>query len=232
MELAIDLHRRGFTVVPHLAARAVQDRQELARIIDALVDAGIDEVFVIGGDQEQPVGAFTSALELLDALSTLERRPRTIGIAAYPEGHPKIPSDVLLDTLLRKQQHAAYAILQMSFDAGAIMSWLRSAKRQGFGLPVYLCLPGTLRIDRLLRIAVRLGIGQSLRYLEKQQGLLPQLLTGGYRYDPWSLIQALLAQFTPDHEQIVGIHWSTFNELARTIEWIEGKQRELRVTAR
>ena len=232
VELATELRRRGFTVVPHLAARGVKDKQELARVVDALADIGIDEVFVIGGDQEHPVGAFTSALELLDALSTLERRPRTIGIAAYPEGHPKIPSDVLMDVLLRKQQYASYAILQMSFDAEAILGWLRSAKRQGFDLPVYLCLPGTLRIDRLLRIAVRLGIGQSLRYLEKQQGLLPQLLTGGYRYDPWSFIQTLLAQFTPDHEQIVGIHWSTFNELTRTVEWIESRQRELRVTAR
>lgn len=223
VELATKLRRRGFTVVPHLAARGVKDRQELARVVDALADIGIDEVFFIGGDQEHPAGAFTSALE---------RRPRTIGIAAYPEGLPKIPSDVLMDVLLRKQPYASYAILQMSFDAEAILGWLRSAKRQGFDLPVYLCLPGTLRIDRLLRIAVRLGIGQSLRYLEKRQGLLPQLLTGGYRYDPWSFIHALLAQFTPDHEQIVGIHWSTFNELARTIEWIESRQRELRVTAR
>jgi len=232
VELATELRRRGFTVVPHLAARAVRDRHELARIIDTLVGAGIDEVFVIGGDQEQPVGAFSGALELLEVLSTLDRRPQTIGVAAYPEGHPKIPSSVLMDMLLKKQPYATYAILQLSFDAGAILDWLRAARSQGFHLPVYLCLPGTLRIDRLLRIAVRLGIGQSLRYLEKQQGLLPQLLTGGYRYDPWTLIESLLERFGPDHEQIVGIHWSTFNELTRTVEWIESRQRELRVTAR
>ena len=232
VELATELRRRGFTVVPHLAARGVKDRHELARIVATLAECGIDEVFVIGGDQEYPVGTLSSALELLVVLSTLEHRPRTIGIAAYPEGHPKIPSNVLMDILLRKQPYASYAILQMSFDAETILGWLRLAKRQGFDLPVYLCLPGTLRIDRLLRIAVRLGIGQSLRYLEKQQGLLPRLLSGGYRYDPWSFIQALLEQFTLDHEQIVGIHWSTFNELARTIEWIENRQRELRITVR
>lgn len=232
LQLTTTLRRHGLTVVPHLAARAITDERELADIVNVLAEHEIDEVFVIGGDQEEPVGAFSSSSELLEAMAGLGRRPRTIGIAAYPEGHPKVAPDVLMDALLRKQPYASYAILQMSFDAGAILGWLRSAREHGFTLPVYLCLPGTLRIDRLMRIALRLGIGQSLRYLEKQKGMVSQLLTGGIRYDPWSLIGELLERFSPDHEGIVGIHWSTFNELARTIEWIEQKQQELRASVR
>lgn len=47
---ALALHRYGYRVVPHLAARALRSVAELRTFWQELATAGIDEAFVIGGD--------------------------------------------------------------------------------------------------------------------------------------------------------------------------------------
>lgn len=225
--LAIELRKRGFHVVPHLAARGIQNRRQLAQMIDQLLQHDISEVFIIGGDQPQPVGEFPSATALLEVLDQLPQRPQVIGVAAYPEGHPHISSDVLWEALLQKQRYASYAVLQICFDADAILKWISQATERGFTLPVYLCLPGTMRLDRLVKIALRLGLGASLRYLEKQKALLPRLLTGGEQYDPWHLLETLARSTAPERERIVGVHWSTFNAVSQTVAWIQSQRMRL-----
>lgn len=227
MEVALDLRRRGYYVVPHLAARAIRDESQLAQFVDRMADAGIQEAFVIGGDNVEPAGAFSSAAELLEVLVRLPNRPSVIGIGAYPEGHTLIPTERLWEALLTKMKHASYAIFQLSFNPEAILGWLREARQKGFELPVYLCLPGTIRLDRLMRIGLRLGLGASLRYLEKQRALLPKLLTGGVRYDPWSLLKELASSDDPERDRIIGVHWSTFNSISDTVSWLESQRKRL-----
>src|SRR3954469_6816350 len=47
--------KHGYVAIPHLAARMIHNRQELSEIRDRLADAGIDAIFVPGGDVD-PVG--------------------------------------------------------------------------------------------------------------------------------------------------------------------------------
>src|SRR5690606_37393379 len=227
LALTADLHRRGVRVVPHLTARGIAGPSELERIIANLMELGIDEVFVIGGDPDRPVGEFESALDLLESLANLPKRPSTIGIGASPEGHPKISDDALMSALLAKQRYASYAIMQISFNPEAMLTWINEATAAGFTLPLYLCLPGTIRFDRLVRIAMRLGIGASLRYLEKQRGLARFVLTGGARYDPWATIGELAESQDAARDRRIGVHWSTCNAVEPTVKWVQEKQREL-----
>lgn len=226
IDITAALHQRGVRAVPHLAARGIDGPRQLEGILQRLQELGIDEVFVIGGDPDRPVGEFTSALDLLESLATMPWRPKTIGIGAYPEGHPKISDDALMSALLAKQQYASFAIMQISFNPEAIASWIDQINAAGFRLPLYLCLPGPIRLDRLARIALRLGLGASLRYLEKQRGLARFLLTGGARYDPWATIGELEKLPDQTRDQLVGVHWSTFNSVAQTVKWVTEKQRE------
>ena len=85
---ALALRQHGYRVVPHLAARALRSHQELVLLQQQFIAAGIDEVFVVGGDQTEPAGEFPGSRTLLTALVELQPRPRRIGIAAYPEGDP------------------------------------------------------------------------------------------------------------------------------------------------
>ena len=95
LEATLDLTERlighGYVAVPHLAARMVRDRAELAEICDRLTGKGITRVFVPGGDAD-PAGGYPDALSLLEDLDALGRPFPHVGITGYPESHPTIPT--------------------------------------------------------------------------------------------------------------------------------------------
>ena len=71
LDLAERLVKQGYAVVPHLAARMVRDRTQLAEICDRLTTAGVKSVFVPAGDQTPPAGSYDGALPLLEDLTSL-----------------------------------------------------------------------------------------------------------------------------------------------------------------
>ncbi|MFD0660866.1 hypothetical protein [Thermocatellispora tengchongensis] len=56
IDLAVRLTGHGYSAAPHLAARLVRDKQQLTDIVARLREAGVEEVFVIGGDAPEPAG--------------------------------------------------------------------------------------------------------------------------------------------------------------------------------
>ncbi|MDW8058902.1 MAG: methylenetetrahydrofolate reductase [Thermomicrobium sp.] len=228
LETALALRRAGYQVVPHLAARALRDRAQLAELWRRYSEAGVDEVFIVGGDQERPAGEFAASLDLVRAVVELQPRPRRIGITSYPEGHPHIPADVLERDLLAKQEYADYAVTNLVFDPDLFVRWLTTMRSHGFRLPLYIGLPGTLRIDRLIRIGMRLGLGSSIRYLEKQRGLVGRILSGGgLRYDPGDFLDELAKRPVEARAGIVGVHWYSFNAVGSVMSWVTERRTEL-----
>jgi methylenetetrahydrofolate reductase (NADPH) len=205
--LSEELARDGYRTVPHLAARLVRDRHHLTDLRARLVEAGIDEVFVVGGDADPPVGEFTEAAQLLRAGRGWGR----VGVAAYPEGHPKIDDHELDRALLDKRPMCDYAVTQMCFDPSAVRRWLRHARGLGFGHPVHAGVPGPVDTIRLARVASRIGVGQSLRYAFRQRGGARLLRPGGYRPD------GLVADVASDG--IAGLHFYTLGDVAATEQW-------------
>lgn len=104
--------RSGHRVVPHLAARMVEDRRELREFIRRITDLGVDDLYVVGGDGEQPAGRFGEAGEILEELGEFDHTLKRLGVGCYPEGHPKIADETLFDALVRKQQYADYMVSQ------------------------------------------------------------------------------------------------------------------------
>jgi methylenetetrahydrofolate reductase (NADPH) len=208
----------GCEVTPHLAARAVRDRAHLDALLAQMRAAGIDEAFVIGGDDPHPGGAYASAGELLAGIADHPLRPARLGIAAYPEGHPQIAPDVLADTLAAKAAVADYMVTQMCFDGTALAGWLRATRAAGVMLPAVIGVPGVVDRRKLLEVSARIGVGESLRFLRKQHGAL-RLLAGRTS----RLAEHLVADLTPalaDPDlRIDGLHLYTFNRLVATCEW-------------
>ncbi|HET7071515.1 MAG TPA: hypothetical protein VFI40_11865, partial [Nocardioides sp.] len=97
LEPTLDLTERltghGYAVIPHLAARMVRDKGELAEVSDRLTGKGITRVFVPGGDADPP-GAYPDALSLLEELAALGNPFTHVGITGYPESHPTIADDL------------------------------------------------------------------------------------------------------------------------------------------
>src|SRR4249919_3541452 len=161
VEVAERFREVGHTVTIHLAARMVRGEDHLTEILERTRGCGIDDLFVIGGDAEEPLGPFTAAGELLDVLVEHPLRPATIGIGAYPEGHPLIAPPVLEAALEEKAKVADYIVTQLCFDVGVLRGWLERARARGIELPVLLGAVGPVERLRLLEIATRIGVGPS-----------------------------------------------------------------------
>jgi methylenetetrahydrofolate reductase (NADPH) len=218
LDLARRLAGHGYDVAPHLAARLVRDRQQLADIVAQLRDAGIDGVFVIAGDAAEPVGGFPDSLSLLEALDAAGHHFRRIGIAGYPEGHGDIDQELIDRAIEAKARYATHVVTQLCFDAGTTTAWARRLRGRGVDLPVRVGLPGVVNRQKLMRISAGLGLGQSARFLRKQQSLLWRFfLPGGYRPD--RLVERLARRLPEPGNGLQGFHLFTFNELERTESW-------------
>jgi methylenetetrahydrofolate reductase (NADPH) len=212
------LRERGFRIVPHIAARLVADRAHLDEIVRRLDDLGVREIFVIGGDTRKPVGPFSSAVELLSAMADAGHDFEHVGIGGYPEGHPNIDDKTLRQTLLNKRPFATYVVSQMCFDPDAILNWVADIRRRGIGLPVYIGLPGVVERKKLLQISLKIGVGDSARFLTKYTQVLTKFLKPG-GYSPDELVKNL-APFVEDQDyNLAGFHIYTFNQVESTEEW-------------
>lgn len=208
----------GYRVVPHLAARMVPDEQALRRFVTRAVRLGVDDLYVIGGDADEPLGIFDSAGQVLDALSLFDHRLGRIGVACYPEGHPKIPDATLMQALRDKQVHAHYMVSQLCFDATALAGWIKRVRAAGIGLPLRIGLAAPIKTARLAELSLRIGVGQSIRYLSKQHGMVGSLVLGR-SYAPQDLLVAMGEDLASDEFLVEGLHMFTFNQVDVTAAW-------------
>ncbi|MGH9133482.1 MAG: methylenetetrahydrofolate reductase [Ilumatobacteraceae bacterium] len=222
LELTTRLLDLGHHPIPHISARMVEGRDEVHKLALWFREHGLRDVFVVGGDAEQPHGPYADALTFLRDLLAHDHGLERIGVPAYPDGHPLIDRAVLRDALHAKQALitdagvSAGASTQMCFDAGRVRAWLQEERALGLTVPIHLGVPGVVDRARLMTMGARLGVGTSLRYLRKNRATVVRMLAPG-GYDPTDLVRAM----SPDAEAlgIVGLHSFTFNSVADTARW-------------
>jgi len=218
LALGEELSGRGFRVVPHLSARLVEGEVHLRSILRRLDEAGIKDVFVVGGDAKEPAGPYEDALALLSAMADLGHGLEQVGITGYPEGHPIIDDAALRRALLDKAPFATYVVTQMCFDPGAILAWVTGIRREGVGLPVYAGISGVIERKKLMRISLKIGVGDSARFLAKHAGLVASLLKSRV-YKPDELVEELAPRVGDEDHGIAGFHAYTFNQVESTEKW-------------
>jgi methylenetetrahydrofolate reductase (NADPH) len=228
LDLSEALARRGFDVVPHLAARLVADEAHLREILDRLQEIGVREVLVIGGDLERPAGAFASSYELLVAMAELGHRFDMIDIAGYPESHPFISDEATIQAMFAKEPFAARIVSQLCLDPRVIASWIAAVRERGVGLPIIVGIPGVTPRTKLLRISARIGVGESARFVRKHGNMLARLFLRG-SFGPSYLVEGLDSDPRGARMGIGGFHVYTFNELRETERW---RQQELERSGR
>ena len=225
LKMAEWLSGEGFNAVPHLAARQISNKQQLKETLIRLKDAGVNSIFVPGGDVNPPAGDFDSALQLLQAMSELDHDMERIGVAAYPEGHPFIDDAALINALRDKQLFATSCVTQMCFHPEAITDWIKSIRDSGIDLPVRVGMPGAVERKKLFAFSMRIGVGDSARALMKQSNVVRKLMAAK-AYQPDEIVSHL-ANFVDDTEMsIAGLHLYTFNQVKATNEWRESFLRQ------
>jgi methylenetetrahydrofolate reductase (NADPH) len=218
LDLAARLTGHGYDAAPHVAARLVRDEAHLTDIVGRLHEAGVRSLFVIGGDAPEPAGMFPDALSLLERLDALGHPFRSIGVGGYPEGHGHISDELIEQALKAKAPYATQVITQLCFDAATTVGWARGIRANGVDLPIRVGIPGAVSRQKLVRISAGLGLGQSARFLKKQQSMFWRFfLPGGY--SPNRLVERLTPNLGQPDNNLAGFHVFTFNELERTEAW-------------
>ncbi|MEM6110637.1 methylenetetrahydrofolate reductase [Mycobacterium sp. 050272] len=210
--------RNGYRVVPHLAARMVESEEMLRDFVHRIVDLGVTDLYVVGGDADQPLGKFFDAESILVALSAFDHGLTRLGVGCYPEGHPKIDLDALAEALHRKQEYADYMVSQLCFDPRTLVRWLEESRAAGITLPLRIGLAAALKAAKLAELSLRIGVGQSLRFLTKQHGIVGNLVLGR-NYAPEDLLRDIGPDLMSSDLNIEGIHLFSFNQIDATVSW-------------
>ena len=218
MKLSEKLMMQGFKVIPHIAAKCVSGKKHLEGIVKKLDELGVESIFVPGGDRFEPIGEFNDAYDLLKALKKSGHSIKKIGIAAHPEGHPDINENILMEALEKKKNLADYIVTQMCFDANILGDWLVSIKQQGVDLPVWVGLPGIIERGRLLRTSLRIGVGDSLRFLRKKSQVATELMKSSV-YNPDKLVTNIYEYKDIDETNLAGYHIFCFNQIEMSEKW-------------
>ena len=188
---------------------------DLHAVIAQYADAGVSNVLAIRGDPPgglgQPwvphAGGYDHAVQLVSLLKELGNF--TVGVAAFPEGHPEardLQSDV---TVLRAKQDAGadFAITQFFFDAADYFRLRERANAAGVTIPI---IPGIMPVTNVAQIE---------RFAQLSGAAFPEGLARRFHqvaHDPGAvadlgvavateMCQALLAGEAP------GLHFYTLN---------------------
>ena len=214
LDVAERLAAEGYQVVPHLSARLVRDSGHLDEIVARLHGAGVHEAFVPAGDATEP-GEFPDAASLLRALRG--RHLSELGITGYPESHHFISDESTVSAMFEKAPLATYIVSQICFDAATIGWWVGAVRERGTRLPIWIGVPGIVDNAKLLRISMKIGLGESARFLRAHRAWLRRLMTRTFSPEP--LMRALESLWEDPQANVPGLHVFTFNELERTERW-------------
>jgi methylenetetrahydrofolate reductase (NADPH) len=156
--------RTGISTVAHLTCVG-STREELLSILQSYKDAGITSILALRGDPaggpSAPWVPTENGLNHADELVQLaaEFGGFTIGVAAFPDGHPASHGDFDRDVevLIRKEQlGATFATTQFFFEASRYIQLVEKLKAQGSKLTI---IPGILPVTnvKLLHRMAELG---------------------------------------------------------------------------
>jgi methylenetetrahydrofolate reductase (NADPH) len=221
LEPTLDLTERltghGYVAIPHLAARMVRDKEELAEICERLTGQGISRVFVPGGDADPP-GAYPDALSMLEELAALGNPFAHVGITGYPESHPTIADDLTIQSMWDKRRYATHVVSNLTFDPGVLTNWVRRMRKRGITMPLLLGIPGPVDRAKLLSMAGKIGVGESTRFLAKHKGTFARLAApGGFTGEKF--LRKCAAELGAPEYGLEGLHVFTFNQVAETEKW-------------
>src|SRR6267378_776317 len=121
LEAVAAIRQAGLDPVPHVAARRSAGREQLREFLRrAAGEHGVHRVLLVGGDQPRASGPYSDTLQILEEGVLADTGIREIGIAGYPEGHPRIAPAALEEAFARKRRLAAeqglgvYVVTQFS----------------------------------------------------------------------------------------------------------------------
>jgi len=211
----------GMNAVPHIAARSLQNKEQLDDLLKRMTsEANVREVLVIGGGVDNPVGEFDCTMQVLKTGLIQKYGITHIGVSGHPEGSPDISADQLAQAISQKNEFARkeglslYMETQFCFDPAAVLAWEKTIRQAGNQLPIRIGIPGPATIKTLFRFAQISGIGPSMRFIAKQARNVAKLMTV---QSPHELLAGLAEGMAADNKCLLQhFHYYPFGGFAKT----------------
>jgi methylenetetrahydrofolate reductase (NADPH) len=225
VRVAIQVQAVGFKASPHLVARRIPSEAALREALARLQDAGVEQVLLVAGDCDTPLGPFQHTLDVVASDVFAQSGIRRIGVAGHPEGIKGVEPERLWQALQYKQDFAlgtgvsVHVATQFGFDPVGICDWVRMLGRRGINLPVHVGMAGPTSVTKLLRFAMACGVGASLQLATKNIRAVSSVAR--MAMTPEEMIPALVRwgeELIP--EQIMQPHFFTFGGALATANWI------------
>jgi methylenetetrahydrofolate reductase (NADPH) len=225
LEAVAAIRAAGLDPVPHVSARRILDKDDFSSFLrEAVSKYGVHRVLLLGGDEPKPKGPFADSLQILESGLLADSGIREIGVAGYPEGHPRIPAAALVAAFKTKQKLTAeqglgmYVVTQFCFAPSRVIEYCAQLARSAPEVSIYVGVAGPTDPVALARYAQRCGVSASLRALRNLGSGIAQLVTHA---DPLEQLVPL-ARYSMQREpsNVVGVHIYSFGGTVRTASWI------------
>jgi len=225
LEAVKAIREAGLDPVPHVSARRILDREEFQGFLkQAVARYAVHRVLLLGGDEPKPKGPFSDSLQILESGLLKDSGVKEIGVAGYPEGHPRIAAAELSAAFQKKlrftreQGLGMYVVTQFSFSPNRVVDYCSQLARSAPEVSIYVGVAGPTDPVALARYAQRCGVSASLRALKNLGSGIAQLVTHS---DPRDQLVAL-ARYSLQREpsNVVGVHIYSFGGAVRTATWI------------
>ena len=223
LEAVAAIRAAGLDPVPHVSARRILNGDEFRAFLkEAVAKHGVHRVLLLGGDEPKPKGPFADSLQILESGLLADSGIREIGVAGYPEGHPRISN--LNESFERKrrltqeQGLGMYVVTQFSFSPHRVVEYCARLARSAPDVSIYAGVAGPTDPVALARYAQRCGVSVSLRALRTLGSGIAQLVTNA---DPREQLIAL-ARYSLQRQpsNVVGVHLYSFGGAVRTAAWM------------
>ncbi len=224
VDTAVLVKRAGFTPIPHVVARNIKDEADLEEFLKTLVgEIGTEKILCLGGDVDNPPGKFTMSRQLIETGLFPKTGVKRIGLAAYPEDHPKAPREVFerelqLKFALGKEQGLdPWVITQFAFEAKPIVARLKSLRAQGVDGWVRIGVAGPAGLKSMINFAIRCGVGNSVKGLMTRPTSIGKLIV---KHTPDELMADLVPALAADPDpKIEGLHFFCFGGVPAAASW-------------
>jgi methylenetetrahydrofolate reductase (NADPH) len=192
---------------------------ELREVLDAIRDAGIDNILALRGDPPEgsdrfvpTAGGLAHGTDLIKLIR--DNYDACIGAACYPEKHPESADgdEDLVYAKLKVESGASYLITNLFFDNRAYFAFVAKARAAGLTVPI---IPGIMPVT---------NVAQIQRFTKKIGATIPDALLDALRArqdDPEAVLQLGVAWSTLQCAELLsagapGVHFYTLNRSPAT----------------
>ncbi|WP_417552468.1 methylenetetrahydrofolate reductase [Marinomonas fungiae] len=226
IQAAATIKSLGLEPTPIISSRRLQSEEDFYHYVDPLLkQSHIKRLMVVGGDPKQPQGPYNDSIGLLksDLLKSCELE--TVVIAGYPEGHPHIRSQQLIESLkwkvaFLKQQNVKVEITtQLAFCTESIVKWIETIRSSGIHEPIRIGVPSSTRVKTLRYFAQQFGVEISAASLEKYA---MDTTDEALEAKTDALYQELTQTIKQQGYENIYFHLYTLDGMVKSKAWLEG----------